>query len=366
MGQIQKYLGTPAVLIYILVVLLTPMVGYKYISRWFISLVTKKLALWLIALTFIGLIIVFTETYPAVDTHVAGAGSDRDDDLNIATTALLQARYPYYLKTYLNNPITHLPGSILLAVPFVLLGNSAYQNFFWLFIFFVTAKLYLKDIRLALLLFLGILILSPAVLQELMTGGDLISNSIYVLFFMLVMVRSVLESATSGWKRLASAVLLGIGLSSRANFVLIMPLVFSMLLQNAGWRPAIKYITITVLAFLVVTIPFYLYDPPGFSPLLHSFNKIDQFKSTLPYAGLAIIAASILIALALSFQRMDKNGLVLLRNCAVLQLFPVLCVVLLSSVGVGGLDFNYAGYGLNFLFFGSLAFGAGLAQRLPG
>src|SRR3712207_7085295 len=44
-------------------------------------------------------------------------------------------------------------------------GNSAYQNLFWLFIFFLFARSFLKNGRFALLLLWTILALSPVVLH---------------------------------------------------------------------------------------------------------------------------------------------------------------------------------------------------------
>ena len=60
---------------------------------------------------------------------------------------------------------------------------------------------------------------------------------------------------------------------------------------------------------------------------------------------------------------MDGDGLVLLRNSAMVQAFPVFCVIVLSTVRAGELDFAYAGYGLSFLFFGALASWANLAGQ---
>lgn len=45
---------------------------------------------------------------------------------------LVRGHYPYHAVTYLGNEITHLPGSLLLALPFVLVWTSALQNLFWL------------------------------------------------------------------------------------------------------------------------------------------------------------------------------------------------------------------------------------------
>jgi hypothetical protein len=79
-----------------------------------------------------------------------------------------------------------LPGALLLAVPFVLLGNSAHQNLFWLFAFLFSLNSYLKDRRLALLLLWVILALAPVVLtvlQSIQTANLDFGFTGYGLFF---------------------------------------------------------------------------------------------------------------------------------------------------------------------------------------
>ena len=362
MAQVQKYFDTVGVGAYLITAFSALLVGYKYLLPKFVSRVTEKQALWLAGATFLVLLVVFAIAYPIANSGLVAGGSDRDDNLNVATTALLHGRYPYYFRGYLGSPTHSLPGSLVLAVPFVLIGNSAYQNFFWLAIFFIAMRLYLKDGRLALLMLWASLLLSPGLLHELVTGGDLISNSLYVLLFMLFMVNAVPRSDRSCWLKAGSAILLGVGLSSRANFLLLLPLVFSMLVQIAGWKAAAKYVGLTCMTFGAITIPFYLYDPQGFYPL-HALGIITQFHSILPFAGRIVPLVGGITALALSFQHMDCGGLALLRNSAMVQAFPVFCVIVLSMVQARGLDFAYAGYGLNFLFFGALASWANLAGR---
>lgn len=351
---VQKYLGSTGAGVYFTFASLTLWIGHRYVFTRFLSKVTKKQTLWLIAVTFLILVIGFSVVYPFANSGIVGGGSDRDEALNIAAMELLKGHYPYYLKTYLGNLVSPLPGALLLAIPFVLLGNSAYQNFFWLVAFFFAMKSYLKDVRLALLLQWVLIALSPVILNEFVTGGDLLSNSLYVLLFVMWIVSSpISEPGHSIWKKIYPAILLGVGLSSRANFVLLLPLVFSFLLQGAGWKSAIKYIGITCVTFCMITIPFYVYDPQGFSPL-HTVSKLSQFQSVIPFAGFAIPFATAIIALILSFQRMNHN--VFFRNCAIVQAFPVLCGILLSSVKTERLDLHFAGFGLIFLFFGAAAF----------
>lgn len=312
--------------------------------------------------TFLILLAIFWVGYPLANSGLLGRGSDRDEALNTATAELLSGHYPYYAKTYLGNPISPMPGSLVLAAPFLLLGNSAYQNLFWLFAFLGTMNWYLKGQRPALLLLWAIIVLSPILLQEYVTGGDLLANSLYTLLFIMWMVNVVSQDSFSGWKKSLLAILLGVGLASRLNFALLLPLVFSALVQSAGWKSAIKYILVTCLTLGLMTIPFYLYDPQGFSPL-HTANKLGQFQTILPFAGIIIPVASVIIAFALSIRDTNRYLPILLRNCTAVLAFPILSGTILQSIRNGTLDFRFTDFGLSFLFFGAVAFSSTLYRN---
>jgi hypothetical protein len=345
----QKYLGIVGVVGYLAVAsfALLLFVRYRHIIVKLASRFTQKQVLWLSLLTFLLILVVFAVLYPIANSGIYGPGSDNDDALNRAASELLHGRYPYYVKTYLGKPISPLPGAVILAVPFVLLESSAYQNLFWLVVFFIAMISHLKDSCSALLLLWTILGLSPIVLYQIVIGSDYVSNSLYVLLFLLWMNTSIPKPAHSSLKKSLSAILLGIGFSSRAIFVFVLPLIFSALVQNAGWKSAIKYTAITGITSLVITIPFYAYDPEGFTPL-HSVGYLGP-----GLVGVVVLLVTGILAVILSLtQFVDSN--VLLRKCTVVLALPVLCAIVTHSVLVSGrVDFVYASYGVFFLFFGA-------------
>jgi len=355
LNQVQKYTGTIGVFLYVVIFFLALLIIYRCFFRRFLSRITLKQIFWLAGITLIGLTLIFLLAYPFCNLGIRG-GTDRDEDANIGVTELLHLRYPYYAKTYRGNSLSHLPGSLLLSFPFVLLGGSAYQNIFWLLLFIVTATRYLKDSRLAIFLFWLILFLSPVVIQEFVTGGDLLANSIYIVVFIYFMVNSISRIEADERKGILFSILLGIGLSSRINYILVLPLLFSVLVQNAGIKAAAKYTLLTCLVFLLLTIPFYLYDPKGFSPLYIQFSKLDQLHSISPYIAIFVPLIGGIIALALSFKRMKSDCVALFRNCAFVQAFLILIAVILETTQGGKLNFNATGYGFSFLFFGALSF----------
>jgi len=198
---------------------------------------------------------------------------DRDEALEIAATRFLNWQYPYSEKTQVGNPITPMMGAVLLAIPFVLLGNVASQNFFWLGVLLLFVRQ--KSLSLACLL------LSPMILQEYFFESDLLTNSIYVSVAILLYTKN---------QNIITAIFLGVVLSSRMNMLVWFLILF------LHFRDYKKMIAPT-LVFLALTLPFFLYSPLEFRPL-HVFGKM---KSAIPYSG------AIIILLTLTFIFIFRN-----------------------------------------------------------
>src|SRR5829696_1085139 len=302
LAVVQKFLAIAGVVAYASVVTLVLYIGHRWVFRAFTLRMSEEAVPWLVVATFLALLLMFLIMYPLANSGIVGPGSDRDEALNIASTELLRGHYPYYQETYFGNAISPMPGALLLAIPFVLIGNSAYQNLFWLFVFFLFTISYLNDRRSALLLLWTIIALSPVVLQEFVTGGDYLANSLYVMLAIVWLVRAVLRSDFGGWETLVPAVFLGIALSSRANFATLLPLIFSALVAVSGWKTAAKCVAVTCVTSAAITLPFYIYDPQGFSPLLTAAGKLGDFRSMIPFVGLIVPLVTGLISLVLALQ----------------------------------------------------------------
>jgi hypothetical protein len=356
-GVIQKYFGNPGLLIYLVAATAIPWLAYRYLAELSLPRLSERQAQFLVVATFVGLIAIFAFVYPRANVHVAGQGSDADDGLNLAVNELLNGRYPYSARTYLDNPISPLPGAILLAIPFVLLGSSAYQNLFWLGVFCFVLFRMMQSWRGTLILFWTILIASPVVMNHVVTGGDYPTNTIYVLGFMWLTLSWGSRADSPWWKKLLMVLLLGIGLSSRANFLLLMPQLFSALTLRAGWRTAATYSALAMLACAAITIPFWVHDPAGFTPLHNQAHKVAEFQEVLPFASLVVPALGGCISMALAWSSIRRRRETWLRDCAIVQAFLVICVVTLSVIQTGTLSLILASYGVFFLFFGVLAFG---------
>jgi hypothetical protein len=206
-----------------------------------------------------------------------------------------------------------------------------------------------------LLLLWTIIALSPVVLQEFVTGGDYLANSLYVMLAIVWLVRAVIRSDFGGWETLVSAVFLGIALSSRANFATLLPLIFSALVAVSGWKTAAKCVAVTCVTSAVITLPFYIYDPQAFSPLVTAAGKLGDFRSVIPFVGIIVPLVTGLISLVLALQSTNRDLDIMLRNCAIVVVFPVLCGVVLSSIDAARIEFWFASFGLPAMIFGVVA-----------
>lgn len=294
--------------------------------------------------------LLFMLIYPTVNTAQPGLGSDRDDALNMAVQALLHGEHPYRQPTYLGNPVTPLPGALLLALPFVLLGNSAYQNLFWLAAFAVTVGAQGRRPGYGVWV-LALLLLSPALWQDFLTGGDLLANSLYVSVFSIWLIAGAGKRRTSALSLPGLSLLLGLGLASRPHFSLILPLVFAVIARERSWQSAAACLGVTLATMAALIVPLYLFDPAAFTPL-HVAGKLQQFNVVLPYAAFWLPATLILVSLVAAAGA--NAGNVLFRLTLVLAV-PIVAAAALDSLSEGRLSVTLLAHGLNFMFFGVAA-----------
>src|SRR5712691_875884 len=97
-----------------------------------------------------------------------------------------------------------------------------------------------------------------------------------------------------------------------------------------------------------LTLPFYLHDPSNFGPL-EAANRLLRFNVLAPHAGVALMVLMAVLSIGLAITPMDAATL--FRNCALVQAFPVVTGVVLSTVQQGRLDLTYAPYGTFFAWF---------------
>lgn len=341
-ATIQKYGGIASTVAYLIVLLggvpLVIRASAKYLPR-----VRPSMILLLAVATLAVLALLFAVIYPHANTHAHGLGSDRDDAADLAARAVLHGHWPYYRKTYLGNPISQLPGLVLLAVPFVALGHSAYAAFFWLPVLFVLLRYRRGEWRTPLLLLWLALLASPVLVREIVTGGDLVANTVSVMLAMCL-VELALERG-HGVGLAAASLFLGFVLSSRVTFLFVLPPLVALAWR---WRGASRAIAVPALAacgFAAVTLPFYL-GRSSFPPFKAS-DHLTGFDGSVPGGQWLIIAVAIVLSLVLAMRAPVGLGSVFGQAAAV-QAFFLIAVVVHDSGHAGTLDTTelVPGYGL--------------------
>ncbi|MBY0493618.1 MAG: hypothetical protein K2Y23_05345 [Cyanobacteria bacterium] len=267
----------------------------------------------------------FAVRYPRYDVETAGAGSDDDDAHNVGVTAVLAGESPYDRQTYLGNALHQLPGSYVIAAPFVLIGTSALQNLVCLPLFFVSIRSRSRDPRTAPVLAWLVVLLSPAVLHHVVTGSSYSWNAIWVLL-----------GISWIWQRprsLAAALFCGVAMCSRPNFLLLLAPLYAAMARTHPRHFAVRAVGLASVTAATLALPFY-FASTSFGPL-EGFGVLNQFDDVIPGAGLILLAVTTIAAVALSRTPVDFEGLML--QCAAIQAIPVVAVMLIAAA-VDGID----------------------------
>ena len=366
-GFVQKYTGLPGVAVYVAGVIAALLLIKRFGGRaapWL-----RKYFGRLTVLAMAGLVVGFAVLHPLEDGRGGlGKSSDRDEGLNLAVTRMADGLSPYYPQNPEAGPLSVLPGAAVLAAPFVALGDSSYQNIFWLGAFLFAARHVFKDQALALVLAFAPLAISPAALFEFISGGDLIANGIYMALFLLLAIEVWSAPDAPVPRRWLVCVLLGVAMASRPNFFLLTPLLAAVLCRRAGFPKAAAGIILVMVAAIGITLPFYLHDPQGFTPLL-ARQKLAVIDHSLPWASKAMIGMTALTGMlgGVALLRHPLCGLnqAFFRWCAWVTLCPMVCAVISFSVINQHLDFSFNRdrYGLMYVFFALLGWGGCLRSN---
>ncbi len=354
MYTIQKYLGSVATCIFVaigfVIVFCTCTIGMKIA----LAKISKRMSLAISAAIFTASIILFALIYPFADSGAIGGGSYRADPLNVAATELVNQRYPYTQTTYLGNPITPFPGSVILSLPFVLLGTSAYQNLFWIAAGYLAVWKFLNDSRFALV-FLIAITLTPVTLQQLTTGGDLVTNALYVIVPIVILLDLTTAKSYKLKHTIPFAILLGVSLSSRSNYLLLFPLLLGLSLYCHHWKTALVYFFIPLLTFIAVTIPFYITDTESFSPI-HTISKFSQINEVLPLGTIVVPASCLVITLLLARSNKPCSEVKFFRDVSISQACLVLPIGILLSIQSAAIDVSVSEFGIVSLCFGVISY----------
>ena len=235
----------------------------------------RQISIGWFVLLFLVLTAAFAVLYPISLRHTLNIGSDREDALRIELTAVRHHQYPYDTRTFLGNPPTPLPGAMLLAAPFFALGHIAWQNFLWLALFLFFSVYFFRYCATALFFLTVFLLLAPASLSDLTSGGDYFINFFYIAIAVALFTRSL---DLSLYACIPAALFLGVTLSSRIIYgVVLIPLLALTLQRVSRSRAAVLFGIVLVIA-AAITLP--VLAP---YPFTHLLQQLDQNARKLRY-----------------------------------------------------------------------------------
>lgn len=226
-----------------------------------------------------------------------GIGGTRGEAIDIAIDRLLAGVYPYSVATSDGSPLTPLPGNLLLASPAsVGLGSadftSAYLLPIGLFLVYAVNKTAAAIAALSLAA-------APALWGDYLSGGDLVATS-FLAFAVGLHVLKTSQNDT-GVARWVWPLILGIVGATRVTTLVVALLVAALVANSGRIRVALIQFGESVLVFLALSLPFYLWNPEEFSPLhVSRFAKND--------AGIISVAVAVgLLCLWLARSRWLKK-----------------------------------------------------------
>jgi|GEM_PF-3314033 len=298
-------------------------------------------------LLYLVFVVAFVVLYPLSLKRTLNQRSDREDALRIELAAIRHHQYPYDARTFLGNPPTPLPGALLLAAPFFFIKHVSWQNFLWIAAFFYFAIRFFRFRSTALFFVLIFLLLSPSSLSDLTAGGDYLTNFFYlsvaVGFFVHSLDKSLLQAVSA-------ASLVGLTLSSRSLYLVILIPLFALLLGRTTRARVVLFWGLILATAAAVTLPVFM---PHLITHLHS--HISQNADKLLYLPTALHAERTLPVLALFmsclslFIRMDIQRLFLIfAACS--------SVVLAPPVLAQGIHMHKLPYECSYLSISALSF----------
>lgn len=200
-------------------------------------------------------------------------------------------------------PVSVLPGLILLAAPFVwLFGYSGYQNALWMVVLVLLARRSTRTPQLGLYTVAVLFAAMPNLSREFLNGSDFFANTVMVLAAIAaterVQGRALRRAALIG-------AVVGLLLATRIACLPLLGVLGCWLWRREGLQAAVAFLTPAGLVAAGLVLPFVIVDPEWFSPL-HVRDRMVWVDAFLPGASFAVqvlTIASVAIACAATYHR---------------------------------------------------------------
>jgi hypothetical protein len=259
-----------------------------------------------------------------------GVGSDRADALDVAVTRLGAGLYPYDGVTYLGNPITPLPGALVLAAPFVgLAGDAAWQNVAWTLVLLPVLNGGRRLRPGPTVLWAVAVLAAPEVVREFLIGDDLVTGAVPALAALAWTLTAARARSTG--VLVAAAVVLGVVTCTRPHMALVVVVVAVAAGIVAGWRRGVLVGATAGLVWVALIVPFLLVGAARFSPL-HVAAKVTGNRGITVGIVVVALAAAALLVIALRLVRPSSTAAVG-WFCAAILFAPSLLSVVRYAAG---------------------------------
>jgi hypothetical protein len=254
----------------------------------------------LVAACLTALVAVFAVGVPVSADMLLGVGSDRANALDVALSELAAGRYPYAATTYLQNPITPLPGALVLAAPFrFLLGTAAWQNVAWTALLLPVLNGGWRLRPGPTVLWLLTVVYGLEVWREFIIGDDLVTGAVPALAAVAWTLRAARPGPACSTPVLtAAAVALGVTTCTRPHLALVVVIVAVAVGLAAGRRRGLLVGGVAAATWAVLIVPFLLGGLARFSPL-HVAAKVTAQRGLSVGIVAIALGAALLLAVVL-------------------------------------------------------------------
>lgn len=257
---VQKFLGYMGIVLYLIV-------GFVFFFTFSRINLISRIRNKTVTIGFLSFaLLLFFLVYPLAQARSKmGLGSDRDEAISIAVKQLIKFQNPYNFNqpTYFGNPISSLPGSLIMHVPAQLLfHNTVYME---PVILVIAVALFFRYESTKMKYLIAAVSYSPVFWQDFLTGGDFATTSILA----YVVLKIFLKNVTSEMKLvpITSGLILGLCLCTRAPMVLfLVPLVINPGLGET-FITRFRLLAVPLITFCTLILGFASLDFSNFTPI---------------------------------------------------------------------------------------------------
>lgn len=227
---------------------------------------------------------------------------DRWSAMEVGIKALLNGQYPYSAIDHLRGRTSNLPSLIFIGIPFYLMGNIGYLQSFAFLIFSLIMYIAFNNYRDRLFCML-LLTLSPSYLWEVYVKSDLMSNFIFILFFLIVVQNKIIKD-----KKINPIILPFISTAlvlTRLTVIIPISLLLFKKIYKYSLTEKVKFIVISLLTSIVFL--YICFNKVNSFEHLKYHNPFELQNRQLPFI---ISLATILIPIFYSFYVNDIKSLI--------------------------------------------------------